>query len=184
VAVELGLGDREIGTLGLIGMLCSAGFCVLGGWLSDRFGRRRTLAVFIVATTIPVLILSVVMRNFGWVLPIDTTAVDRPVAPAELVTWFWVLVIGYSVAQGLMFGVGTAIFMDVTTPTVAATQFTAYMALCNVVYSYSATWQGRSIESWGYPVTLALDAAFGLISLLVLALMGKVERASRSGSTA
>ena len=176
VGVELGLDDRQIGTLGLIGTICSAGFCVLGGWLSDRYGRRRTLAVFIVATAIPVLILSAVMKSYGWILPIDTTLADHRVAPAELVKWFWILVISYNVAQGLSFGVGTAIFMDVTTPAVAATQFTAYMAMCNVVFSYSATWQGRSIESWGYPVTLALDAGFGLVSLVVLLLMGKVEK--------
>jgi PAT family beta-lactamase induction signal transducer AmpG len=76
----------------------------------------------------------------------------------------------------LMYGVGTAIYMDVTTPAVAATQFTAYMALCNVVYSYSSTWQGRSLQSWGYPTTLAIDAIFGLLCILLLPLMGRRRR--------
>jgi PAT family beta-lactamase induction signal transducer AmpG len=79
-----------------------------------------------------------------------------------------------------MYGVGTAIYMDVTTPRVAATQFTAYMALCNVVYSYTSTWQGRSIERWGYPATLILDAGFGLVSVALLPFMGRLRRAEHA----
>ena len=37
-------------------------------------------------------------------------------------------------------------FMEVTTPRVAATQFTAYMALMNTAIPYSATWRGWAIE--------------------------------------
>ena len=76
-----------------------------------------------------------------------------------------------------MYGVGTAIFMDVTTPRVAASQFTAYMALTNVVYSYSSTWQGHATARWGYPVTLVLDGAFGLVCLLILPFMGALRHA-------
>ena len=61
--------------------------------------------------------------------------------------------------------------MDVTNPKVAATQFTAYMALMNLAISYSAAWQGRAIEALGYPATLALDAALGLLSVALLPLM-------------
>jgi PAT family beta-lactamase induction signal transducer AmpG len=41
---------------------------------------------------------------------------------------------------------------------VAATQFTAYMAMMNLAISYSATWQGIAIEALGYPKTLLIDA--------------------------
>ena len=61
--------------------------------------------------------------------------------------------------------------MDVTTPAVAATQFTAYMALLNLVIQYSARWQGLALERWGYPITLTLDAALGLTSLVLLPLV-------------
>ena len=172
IAVDLGLSDREIGTLGLLGTCLSASCCVLGGWLSDRFGRRRSLAVFIAATTLPTFALAVVMHRFGWILPVNPMAAGRPDAPAELVRLFWALALCYAAFQGFMYGVGTAIFMDVTTPAVAATQFTAYMALCNVVFAYSAWWQGLAAERWGYPATLALDGAFGLVSLSILPFMG------------
>jgi len=172
LAVELGMTDRQIGLLGLGTTSLSATFCILGGWLSDRYGRRRTLALFIAGTTIPTFAMALAMHRFGWILPISPTAPDRPPVPPELVTIFCVLALGYAVFQGLMYGVGTAIYMDVTRPAVAATPFTAYMGLCNIVYSYSATWQGRALTLWGYPVTLALDGAFGLVCLLLLPFMG------------
>lgn len=176
LAVELGLTDTQIGILGLWSTALSAGFCVLGGWLSDRFGRRRTLALFVVGTTLPTFAMALAMRHYGWILPVDPNLPGRPPVPHDLVRLFWILTLAYSVFQGLMYGVGTAIYMDVTTPAVAATQFTAYMALCNLVYSYSAGWQGQALVRWGYPATLALDGAFGLVSLVLLPFMGRARR--------
>jgi len=177
LAVELGLTDRQIGTLGFLSTALAALFCILGGWLSDRYGRRRTLAIFIAGTTVPVFILATQLQRFGWIMPVNPALPNRPLAGPELVVIFWGLTIAYSVFQGLMYGVGTAIFMDVTTPRVAASQFTAYMALTNVVYSYSSTWQGHATARWGYPVTLALDGAFGLVCLLILPFMGALRHA-------
>jgi len=75
------------------------------------------------------------------------------------------------VFQGLYYGVRTALFMDVTTPAVAATQFTAYMAMSNLVITYTSWWQGLSIVSWGYPVTLVIDSVVGLGVLFLLPFM-------------
>jgi PAT family beta-lactamase induction signal transducer AmpG len=58
--------------------------------------------------------------------------------------------------------------MDVTNPAVAATQFTAYMALCNLAIATSATWQGVAIEAFGYPATMLMDSGIGLLFLLLL----------------
>ena len=174
LAVELGLSDRQVGGLALLSTLLSAGFCVLGGWISDRWGRRRSLAVFIAGTTLPTFALALAMRHYGWVMPVSPLLHDRPVPSPELVSLFWALTLAYAVFQGLMYGVGTAIFMDVTSPLVAATQFTGYMALSNLVYSYSSAWQGHAAVRWGYPATLLLDGAFGLVSVLVLPLMGPI----------
>jgi len=177
LAVELGLSDRQVGTLGLASTILSAGFCILGGWLSDRFGRRRTLAIFIACTTLPTIFLATTLQRFGWVMPVDPQMVHRPVPDPALVSLFWAATLAYSVFQGLMYGVGTAIFMDVTSPRVAATQFTAYMALSNLVYSYTSLWQGHSMQQWGYPATLVLDAGFGLVSLVLLPFMGALRHA-------
>jgi len=108
-------------------------------------------------------------------------APGRPPVPHDLVVTFWAMTLAYAVFQGLMYGVGTAIYMDVTTPSVAATQFTAYMALCNLVYSYTSNWQGHALIRWGYPATLTLDAAFGLVSLVLLPFMGRGRKARSEG---
>jgi MFS family permease len=170
LAVELGLGDRAIGTLALWTTVVAAAGCVAGGWASDRFGRRRMLALFIASTALPTLWLAWTMGRAGWVMPVDPAAA-RPAAPAALVATFWAATLAHAALHGLMFGTRTALFMDVTTPRVAATQFTAYMALLNLVTSYSAWWQGHAAARWGYPATLAADALAGLVGLSLLPLM-------------
>ena len=47
LAVELGMNDDQVGWLQLWSTILSAGFCVLGGLLSDRLGRRSTLFVYL-----------------------------------------------------------------------------------------------------------------------------------------
>jgi len=175
VAVELGLSDSKIALLALVSTIISAIGCVVGGFLSDRFGRRRMLALYLIGTAIATLYLAFVMNRHRWVMPVDPRMPNRPVPPGELVTSFWAANIVYSVFQGLMYGTRTALFMDICTPAVAATQFTAYMALLNLVIWYSAIWQGQAIEAWGYPATLMLDAAAGLVCISLLPLTRKTR---------
>lgn len=177
LAVELGLSDHQVAVLNVWSTLIFAVSCVAGGWLSDRYGRRRMLALFIFLTVIPTLWLAWTMREAGWIMPIDPTAPGRPQPPDALVWTFWAAVLAFNVFQGLYYGVRSALFMDVTTPAVAATQFTAYMALANLVTSYTAWWQGLSIVRWGYPATLCIDAIVGLIGLFLLPLMKPVRAA-------
>jgi PAT family beta-lactamase induction signal transducer AmpG len=171
LAVELGMNDTQVGALNLWSSLISAGCCVAGGWFSDRFGRRGTLAWTMAATAIPTLALAWSMQQHGWLHPIAPDAPNRPAVPVPLVQMFWASVLLYNVFQGLYYGIRSALFMDVTTPRVAATQFTAYMALMNWAIAYSATWQGWAVEHWGYPLTLTADAGFGMICLACLPFM-------------
>lgn len=171
LAVELGLSDHQIGQLALATTVISALFCVVGGWLSDHFGRRRMLALYFVGTAIPGIGLAWMMAKQGWVMPIDLQMADRPIPAASLVSAFWIACLVFAMFQGLMYGTRAALFMDITTPAVAATQFTAYMAMSNFVISYSATWQGLSIVRFGYPATLLADAAFGLVCIGLLPFM-------------
>jgi len=176
LAVELGLNDSQVGFINLWSTVISALGCVVGGWLSDRYGRRRMLALYLVATAIPTLWLAWAMQQAGWILPVSPQAAQRAVPTPGLVSTFWAATLLYSLPQGLMYGTRTALFMDVTTPRVAATQFTAYMALLNLVITYTANWQGRAVERWGYPVTLALDSAAGLLCIALLPLMSVQTR--------
>jgi PAT family beta-lactamase induction signal transducer AmpG len=173
LAVELGHNDHEIALLALFSTFNSALGCVLGGLLSDAWGRRRMLAIYVAATALPTLWLASVMWQHGWIASIDPTAGKTPEVPPVLITAFWSATLVYSVFQGLMYGTRTALFMDLCQPKVAATQFTIYMALLNLTISYSASWQGWAIDRWGYPTTLTVDACLGLLSLMVLPFLAR-----------
>jgi MFS transporter, PAT family, beta-lactamase induction signal transducer AmpG len=179
LAVELGLNDTQVGVLNLWTTILSAGGCILGGWLSDRFGRRMMLGLFIAGTTIPTAILALGMHRHGWIAPVDPTLATRPMPEASLLAMFWGACMVYAVFNGLMYGARGALYMDVTTARVAATQFTAYMALLNLVISYSAWWQGTVVTKLGYPLTLALDCLFGLACIALLPFM-RVSRATKA----
>lgn len=175
LAVELGMDDDEVATLSLWSALIMASFCVAGGYLSDRYGRRRTLFVYLAAMSLPVFWMMTELTHYGWIMPVSTAAANRPAVPAALVTALWIATLTYAVAQGLMYGTRSAIMMDVTNPRVAATQFTAYMAMMNLAISYSATWQGIAIEAWGYPNTMLVDGILGLACLVFLPLMKRMD---------
>ena len=177
LAVELGLADAEIGRLGLWSSILSALGCVAGGWLSDRFGRRRMLALFIALTAVPALFLAGAMQSVGHVMPADPASLPTA-RDVELVRTFWTATLCFSFVQGLTYGSSSALYMDITNPAVAATQFTAYMALGNLVTTYTSTWQGFALSAYGYPITLALDASIGLIAIALRPWLGVRRRAS------
>jgi hypothetical protein len=93
------------------------------------------------------------------------------------------------VFQGLMYGVRTAFFMDIVEPRIAATHFTACMALLNLVTIYSYWWEGKAITSvaengWGltYFQIFAIDAAIGSLFLLILPFLKPASKAA-NGNT-
>ena len=80
LAVELGLSDDQVAWLTLWSSVISAAFMVVGGMLSDRWGRRRTLAVYIALMSLPVLYLMGVLQQHDWILPVSRrtpTALSR-----------------------------------------------------------------------------------------------------------
>jgi len=169
LAVEFGMDDAGVALLNLWCTIAGAFAMVIGGTLSDKFGRRRMLGLYIVLMSFPVLYLWWQMRLNGYDMPRPS---NSPAVPA-LITALWIASISYNVFNGMMYGTRAAIFMDVTNPKVAATQFTAYMALMNLAIAIAATWQGVVSEAFGYRLTLLIDVATGLICLLVLPMMSK-----------
>jgi PAT family beta-lactamase induction signal transducer AmpG len=174
LAVELGMNDDEVAWLNVWSTVINGGFCVLGGYLSDHLGRRRTLAIYIAAMSLPVLYLMNELNRYGWVMPVEMTGANRPVVPPALLMAFWIAALVYNAFNGLMYGTRAANFMDVTNPAVAATQFTAYMAMMNLAIAFAATWQGVAIEAWGYPTTLLIDAIVGPLCVLLLPALKQV----------
>lgn len=176
LGVELGLTDRQIARLNVAQTVIAALCCVMGGFVSDRVGRRKMIVIGVVLAAIPVLAMAAALHHAGWIMPIDPAEMenpDRPIASSALMLGFFAASVVYSASIGLIYGVRTAMFMDVTNPAVAATQFTAYMALMNVTIAYSATWQGIAAEAWGYPRTLVADVAVGFLCLALIPFMRK-----------
>jgi len=171
LAVELGMNDNQVASLNLASTIAFSVACILGGGLSDRFGRRRTLGLFVALTAVPTAWLAFELQRHGWIESIPANAPNRPPVPAALLDVFWIACISYQVFQGLYYGIRSALFMDITTKAVAATQFTAYMAMQNLAISYTSTWQGFSITRLGYPKTLLLDCLLGLVPLALLPFM-------------
>lgn len=160
LAVDLGLSNDQIGGLAAASQAATAVTCVLGGWLSDRLPLRRALASYVVLLSLPGLALMLALQQHGWA--------PGQAAPAALVTAFMAAVLAYNGLFGFIYGARVAVFMGITQPAVAATQFAAYMALTNLSISYSLVWQGYAVQHWGYAATLGLDALVGLSCLVVL----------------
>lgn len=174
IAVDVGFTDSQIAALTLWMTIAAAAGCVVGGWLSDRVGRRGALAWFIASMSPPTLWLAWALWHGHIIMPLTAQLRASMVIPAAVTTALWISVIVYSIGNGLMYGARAALFMDISNPRVAATQFTAYMALLNLGIAISARWQGWAVERVGYPLTLAIDSGAGLLCLIFLASMGRI----------
>ncbi len=167
---ELRMSNDNYALLSAVAPLASAVFCILGGVLSDRFGRRRLMVISILGVAIPTLYLAFVLWRQGIAAPGDAKHL-LPEDLNRLILAYWIAMLIYSALQGIGYSVQAAIFMDVTSPLVAATQFTAYMALINFGRSYYAILQGYAEVSISYPLMLILDCCCGLLCLVPLFLM-------------
>lgn len=153
--VDMKLSEQMIGNVSFLSNIGGAFGSLLGGWLSDRTGSARLwIAVSYIAT--PLITLGVALQLTG------------TGAAGLSVTVFALAVTAYSLFYGIYQGAGSGMFMQLSSKAVAATQFTAFMALSNLSSSYSSLWQGRSVDQSGYAATLKLDAALGFTGLLVL----------------
>ena len=151
---DLGMEKTQIAELTAYSTVVAAIGCVLGGVISDRIGHRKALTAWYVLTTVP---------TFYLVAQFVGQGMEGVTVPVYFGT-----AIAYSFASGLQFGTSAAVFMGLTNPAVAGTQFTGYMALHNLVYAYSAAWQGRAADLWGYAKTLQLDAVLAFLPLALI----------------
>jgi MFS transporter, PAT family, beta-lactamase induction signal transducer AmpG len=170
IAVELGFDDARVGQLQLYTTIVGALASVVGGWMSDRHGRRLQIGLGAVLVGLPTLYLAWRLHQAGILLPAAGGAARAGISP-ELVSQFWWVNMVYSVFFGYIYGSKFALFMDVTRPAVAATQFTAYMAIANLTLSYTSALQGRIAMGYGYPTALVVDAALGIVCLALLPFM-------------
>lgn len=170
VSPTIGMTDDEIASLNFACTVVALVCCAVGGFVSDRLGRRTTLAAFALGTLLPTWWLASVLDGAGFLHPPEGAGGTWP-RQEELVRAWWIAQLVFSVFQGLMYGIRTALFMGLVDRRVAATHFTAFMAMLNVVTMYSLAWQGAALE-WGLTLgqVLRLDCAIGALFVLVLPL--------------
>ena len=100
LAVDLGFDDDRVATLNLWTPVVSAIGCVVGGWMSDRIGRRRALGWFIFSMSPITLWLAWALWHAGWIHPVDPAQRAGLVVPPLVVTVFWLSSLLYCFANG------------------------------------------------------------------------------------
>lgn len=153
--IDRGFSSTTVGhvyTGSVVTMLAGA---VAGGWAADRFGRRGSTAAFLVFLAAVI----VVLAGFDAALP--TEASRAPVVASLLAVYLGI---------GLFTAASYALFMDLTDPRLAGTQFSAYMGGTNACESWSALAAGRLVAASGYAIAFAAMAGLSLLALPLLAL--------------
>lgn len=125
---------------------------LVGGRLSDRMGRTRSVGIFLCGFVIMVLALA---------------ATDKYAASSPAV-WLGILT-GMYLFVGLFTAASYALFMDLTDPKIGGTQFSTFMAATNGCESWSVWAGGQIVARAGYASGFF---AMSLVSLLSLPLLG------------
>lgn len=162
--VDIGMTDNQIAQLNVYNTAISGVGCIVGGWLADKLGKRKMLAAFYALTTLPVLY---VASKVG----------GEPGLAGISIPQYFMASLAFYLFMGMHYGTSAAIFMGLTNPAIAATQFTGFMALRNLTISYTNTWQGAAVDAWGYSTLLYADALIAVIPVLVIPFLS--ERRTR-----
>jgi MFS family permease len=127
--VDYGLSEAQISQVAIANSAFAGIGCVLGGLLGDKLGVKKVVAFFFTLGAVPTLFLAIQISTVG--------------LSAIPITHFYAAIMLHGLIYGLAYGVQASIFMGLTSPAVAATQFTAYMALSNLSIVIANYWQGQ-----------------------------------------
>lgn len=134
-------------------LLVGLGGSVVGGLLADRIGHRRLVAIASVT-------LALTWALFALAEPWWTSR-------AFIYAVMWIEPLCLAVMTMSLF----ALCMDVSWPRIAATQFTAYMALSNLGPTGGYRLAGRVVDAWGYQGMFIAAAVIQLVITLPLLLI-------------
>lgn len=157
--IDRGVGASSVGVffgLIVVGAMLAGG--LIGGRLSDRWGRLRSTAVFLAGFVVAILLVA---------------AADRGGAPALV---HLALLGAMYFCVGLFTAASYALFMDLTQLRLAGTQFSTFMAATNACESWSALAGGRIAATAGYPAAFVVMSLVSLCSLPLLARLAPTDR--------
>jgi len=166
IQVDYGLVENQIAEIMIYNTIASGVGCLFGGWLGDRYGLRRTVFGAYILTTVPTLFLATQISNLG-----------LQAVPLEAL---YGAIIMHGLFFGMAFGARNAIFMGMTNPAVAATQFTAFMGMSNLAVSAGNYWQGVVAERFDYATVFYLDSLLVLVPLLIIPFLRKREESDET----
>lgn len=156
--VDRGVAQATIGAffgLAVVGATVTGG--LVGGRLSDRWGRARSVAYFLLGFVATIALLGTLDVMGG------------SVPHAVLLTGFTILY-GFI---GLFTASSYALFMDLTDPRLGGTQFSTYMSATNACESWSGWTGGQIAGRAGYGVSFLAMCAVSLLSLPLLRRLGR-----------
>jgi PAT family beta-lactamase induction signal transducer AmpG len=162
IPVDYGFSETKIAQITTANTIAGALGCIMGGILADRFGLLKMLGIFYVLTVIPNLILAFNISSEGLM------AVPAPLVAGSLIV--------HGFLFGMCFSTQAAVFMGITNPAVAATQFTAFMAMGNLAVTYTNYWQGVVAENFDYAKVLYIDSMLVILPLLIIPFLQSREK--------
>lgn len=151
--VDRGVSEKTIGVFfGLVVVAATLVGGLIGGRLSDRWGRIPAVAIFLVGF---------VAMIIG--LAFSDLALAKP-EPSVLMGWLT----GMYIFIGLFTASSYALFMDLTDARLGGTQFSAFMSATNGCESWSAWAGGRIVGPGHYGAAFLTMAAASLLGLPLL----------------
>jgi MFS family permease len=161
--VDRGFAKQTIGafTAGpMIGTMVAGS--ILGGWWSDRFGCGRAVCAALLAIAGLITLLAFYDRSTS----------------GHIGTPLLAILILIALAIGVFTAASYALFMNLTQPGIAATQFSTFMGAVNGCESWSVYVLGLLIAARGYDEGLFVMCTLSLLALPILARLQHSDRTS------
>lgn len=149
---DLALTEERLFLLSVVDTPSGVVGALIGGALADKLGARKTMGLSMVA-------IGLVLFGFG-------AAPGLWRSYAFLVVYQALLQMSVCAFSAASLG----FFMTLSNPALGATQFTVYMAVTNLCYSYSARYGGWLADQLGYARSFFIAAAVQIVAIPLLLL--------------
>ena len=156
IADDWGASVDAVATVnGLLSGVVSAVGCIVGGYICDRMDRKYAYALF------------------G--LLMAACAVAMALAPRTQAMYILFVLI-YAFITGLAYASFSAVVLEAIGGGAAATKYSMFASLSNAPIAYMTLVIGWAHTRWDAEAMLYTEAAFGIVGILVFALVVRVSR--------